>query len=48
MEGLIAGRRDEMVGLIHNEIAFTPFENATKHIDDINPDFIKIVEMLSI
>ena len=48
VEGLMAGRRDEMVGLIHNEIAFTPFENATKHIDDINPDFIKIVEMLSI
>jgi 6-phosphofructokinase 1 len=48
VEGLMAGHRNEMVGLIHNEIAFTPFEHATKHIADINPDFIKIVEMLSI
>lgn len=48
VEGLMAGRRDEMVGLIHNEIAYTPFENATKHIEAPNPDFLKIVEMLSI
>lgn len=48
VEGLMAGHRNEMVGLIHNEIAFTPFEHATKHIANINPDFLKIVEMLSI
>jgi 6-phosphofructokinase 1 len=48
VEALRDGRRDEMVGLIHNEIAFTPFEHATKHIADINPDFLKIVEILSI
>jgi len=48
VEGVIAGRRNEMVGLIHNEIAFTPFELAIKHNMDINPDFLKIVEILSI
>ena len=48
VEALLAGRRDEMVGLIHNEIAYTPFEHATKHNVDINPDFLKIVEILSI
>jgi len=48
VEGLQAGHRNEMVGLIHNKIAFTPFEQATKHFADVNPDFLKIVEILSI
>ena len=48
VEGLQAGRRNEMVGLIHNQIAFTPFEQATKHFANVNPDFLKIVEILSI
>ena len=48
VEGLRDGRRNEMVGLIHNEIAYTPFEHAIKHNEDINPDFLRIVEILSI
>src|SRR5665213_1833168 len=48
VEALQAGRRNEMVGLIHNQIAYTPFEQATKHFADVNPDFLKIVEILSI
>ena len=48
VEALIAGHRNEMVGLIHNEIVYTPFEHATKHIAEINPDFLKIVEILAI
>ncbi|MDB5008789.1 MAG: 6-phosphofructokinase [Mucilaginibacter sp.] len=48
VEALMDGHRNEMVGLIHNEIAFTPFENAIKHNIDINPDFLKIVEILAI
>jgi 6-phosphofructokinase 1 len=48
VEGLMKGHRNEMVGLIHNQIAFTPFEHAIKHNIDINADFLKIVEILSI
>ena len=48
VEGLLAGRKNEMAGLIHNEIAYTPFEHATKHNVTISADFLKIVEMLSI
>ncbi|MBB3054841.1 6-phosphofructokinase [Mucilaginibacter gotjawali] len=48
VEALRNGHRNEMVGLIHNEIAFTSFEHAIKHNIDINPDFLKIVEILSI
>lgn len=48
VEALMAGHRNEMVGLIHNEIAFTPFELAAKHNTDINREFLKIVEILAI
>ena len=48
VEALQSGHRNEMVGLIHNQIAYTPFELATKHFADVNPDFLKIVEILSI
>ena len=48
VEALLAGRTNEMIGLIHNEIAYTPFENAAKHHTEVNPNFLKIVEILSI
>ncbi|HWZ03620.1 MAG TPA: 6-phosphofructokinase [Mucilaginibacter sp.] len=48
VEALKNGHRNEMIGLIHNEIAYTPFEHAIKHNIEINPDFLKIVEILSI
>jgi 6-phosphofructokinase 1 len=48
VEALKGGRRNEMIGLIHNEISYTPFEHATKHFVEINPDFLKIVEILAI
>ncbi len=48
VEALMAGRSSEMVGLIHNKIAYTPFEHATKHNTEINEDFLKIVDILAI
>src|SRR6201996_1116237 len=48
VEALIDGHRNEMIGLIHNEISYTPFEHATKHFVEINPKFLKIVEILAI
>jgi len=48
VEALMAGHRNEMVGIVHNEIAYTPFESAIKHHVDINPNFLKIVEILSL
>jgi len=48
VEALIAGREHEMVGIVSNEIAFTPFEHAIKHNLDINANFLKIVEILSL
>jgi 6-phosphofructokinase 1 len=48
VESLIAGKRNEMVGLIHGKIAFTPFGSAIKHHQEINQDLLKIVEILSL
>jgi 6-phosphofructokinase 1 len=47
VEALLNGRREEMIGLVNNEIAYTPFTNAVKqHV--INQTLLKIAEILSI
>ena len=48
VEGLIAGRKGEMVGLICGNVQFTPFAKAIKHIDKVNTDLTRIVEILSL
>jgi 6-phosphofructokinase 1 len=48
VEALMAGYKGEMVGVINNKIAYTPFEHAIKHNTDIDPNLLKIVEMLSL
>src|SRR6201996_8843602 len=48
VEALRDGRRGEMIGVIHNDISYTPFEHAIKHKIAINDKFLKIVEMLSL
>lgn len=48
VEGLIEGRKGEMVGLRGNSIEFIDFENAIKHLDHVNPNLLKIVDILSL
>ncbi|MDB5025092.1 MAG: pfkA [Mucilaginibacter sp.] len=48
VEALMAGYKGQMVGVINNKIAYTPFEHAIKHSTDIDPNLLKIVEMLSL
>jgi 6-phosphofructokinase 1 len=48
VEALLEGQRGEMVGIIRNEITFTPFENACKHNTEVDPNMIRIVEILSL
>lgn len=48
VEVLRNGHRNEMVGLIHNDITYTSFERSVKHLVDLNSDFVKIVEVLSL
>lgn len=48
VESLLEGRKGEMVGIVNGNVHFTPFKSAIKHIADVNPDLLKIVEILSI
>src|ERR1700712_4181794 len=48
VEALRDGHRNEMIGVIHNSLSYTPFEHAIKHTIDINSNFLKIVEILSL
>jgi len=47
VEALMEGHRGEMIGLIHGEIAYTPFEKAIKHIGTLNDNLLRLVEILS-
>lgn len=48
VEALIGGRKGEMVGVVNQNIHFTPFSNAVKHISEINPNLLRIVDILSL
>jgi 6-phosphofructokinase 1 len=48
VEALMEGRRGEMVGIIRDEIVFTPFGHACKHNTEIDQNMIRIVEILSL
>ncbi len=48
VESLMEGRKGEMIGVIHGEIHYTSFANAIKHLEEVNPNFLKIVDILSL
>jgi len=48
VDALLAGHKGEMVGVVNNNIHFTPFQNAIKHISEINPNLLRIVDILSL
>jgi len=43
VNALLAGRTDEMVGIVNHEVRFTPFQNATKHHNDISPYLLELI-----
>lgn len=47
VEALVAGKTGIMVGILNREIAFTPLENAVKHITHLDPSHIKMIDILS-
>jgi len=48
VEGLLAGKSGEMAGLLGGDIGFTSFDRAIKHIREVNPNLLKIAEILSL
>lgn len=47
VQALIQGRTQEMVGLVNNEIAFTPFTSCVKLRKPIVKDMIEIIQVLA-
>ncbi len=48
VNALVKGRKGEMIGIVNQEILYTPFENAIKHSQGINKDLLQLAEILSI
>ncbi|GGK79902.1 6-phosphofructokinase [Rufibacter glacialis] len=48
VEGLIAGRANEMVGVINGEVVYTPFHDTITKKKPISESFLKLVEVLSV
>ena len=46
VQALLEGKKNVMVGIINKEISFTPFSNAIKHIEELNPELINMMEIL--
>ena len=47
VKAIMAGRKNEMVGIINKQVHFTDFEKAVKHHSKLNPDLEEIIEILS-
>lgn len=48
VEALLNGRKGIMVGLVNNNVHYTPFYNAIKHLSEADPNLLKIVNILSL
>jgi 6-phosphofructokinase 1 len=47
IEGLLHGKKNVMVGIINKEIVFTDLEKVVKHTEELQPDMLKMMEILS-
>lgn len=48
VEGLIAGKKNVMAGLLNNEVVYTPFKETITKKKPIHPDLIRLVDILSV
>lgn len=48
VNALLKGKHGVMVGIVNKEVCFTPFEKVVKHINKLNPDLEKMLEVLSL
>jgi len=47
VEALLNGKKCLMVGLVNQNVVYTPFDNAIKHLAEADPNLLKIVRILS-
>jgi len=48
VNALLKGKKGVMTGIVNKEVVYTAFEKATKHIQKLNPDLVKMIEVLSL
>ncbi len=48
VEALRAGERNVMVGIVNGQIRLNPFQKTVKHLQGLNPDYLKMMEILSL
>ncbi len=48
VEALLQGKTNVMIGIVDKNIVYTPFQNAVKHIQELNPDLMRMVNILSL
>lgn len=48
VEGLLAGQKNVMVGLVNNEVSFTPFEEAISIQKPVQGDLLRMAEILAL
>ncbi len=48
VEGLMAGKANCMAGIINGEVVYTSFEDCITKVKALNPDHLKLIEILSI
>jgi 6-phosphofructokinase 1 len=48
LEGLLAGQKNVMAGIINNNLVYTPFEDTIRLPKPINEDLLRMVKILSI
>lgn len=47
VKALQDGRTNEMIGIVNKQVHYTPFNEAVKHIEELNPEMLKILDILS-
>jgi 6-phosphofructokinase 1 len=47
VEALVAGRRNEMIGIVNNAVFYTPLDKAIKEKQNIGEEWMKIVKILA-
>ena len=47
VNSILAGKHSVMVGIVNKQVVYTPFEQAIKHHDKVNTDFLKLAEILA-
>jgi len=47
VEAIISEKKDVVVGIVNNKINYTSFKDAVKHIDEIDPQLMEMMEVLS-